>query len=84
MSQIDKERCWFLCISIFLLAGIAFLLFSPLTTPHPELHIPATGCLFRIDTNDTHSFYTDVFVDNKLKILIDNEIYWIEVVKDGE
>ena len=45
----------------------------------PELIIPAKGCLFRIETNNTPEFFREVLVNNRLKIVIDDEIYWIRL-----
>ena len=48
----------------------------------PELFIPARGCLFKIETNDTPEFFDEVLVDGRLKIIIDDEIYWIRIWKE--
>lgn len=48
----------------------------------PELHIPANGCLFRIDTNNTPEFFDEILVNGRLKIIIDNEVYWIRLEAD--
>ena len=48
----------------------------------PELHIPARGCLFRIETNNTPEFFDEVLVDSRLKIVIDDEVYWIRIEKE--
>lgn len=45
----------------------------------PELVIPARGCLFRIESNETPAFFTEVFVDGGLRIIIDDEDYWIKI-----
>ena len=49
----------------------------------PELHIPARGCLFRIETNDTPEFFNEVLVNSRLKIIIDDEVYWIRLERDS-
>ena len=48
----------------------------------PELHIPARGCLFRIETNNTPEFFGEVLVNSSLKIIIDDEVYWIKLEKE--
>ena len=47
----------------------------------PALYIPSTGCFFRIESNDTPEFFTEVFVYNKLKVIIDDEVYWLHLTK---
>ena len=48
----------------------------------PELFIPARGCLFKIETNNTPEFFDEVLVNGRLKIIIDDEIYWIRIWKE--
>ena len=70
-------------IGILAIVFMAFQCMFPFQDK-PELIIPARGCLFRIESNNTPEFFTEVFMGSRLKIVIDDEIYWIEVVKDGE
>ena len=49
----------------------------------PELFIPARGCLFKIETNNTPEFFEEVLVDERLRIIIDDKEYWIRVEKGG-
>lgn len=65
-------------VPISLVLGITMWVFTD-HSDKPKLHIPATGCLFRIETNDTPEFFTEVFVDGGLRIIIDDEEYWIKI-----
>jgi len=74
----NKTVRWILIIVIGGLL-IANLISDRYKSPQPELFIPADGCLFRIETNNTPEFFTEVFVDGSLKIIIDDEIFWIRL-----
>ena len=77
----NKYVRWMLIVVIGGLL-IANLIQDRFSKPQPELFIPATGCLFRIESNETPAFFVEVFVDNRLKIIIDDEVYWIRLEAD--
>ena len=61
---------------------VANLIQDHFESPAPELFIPARGCLFRIESNETPAFFIEVFVDSRLRIIIDDEVYWIRLEAD--
>lgn len=77
----NKTVRWMLIVVIGGLL-VANLVQDHFEDPAPELIIPARGCLFRIESNETPAFFVEVFVDNRLKIVIDDEIYWIRLEVD--
>ena len=77
----NKYIRWMLIIVIGGLL-VANLVQDRFESPKPELVIPARGCLFRIESNETPAFFIEVFVDSRLRIIIDDEVYWIRLEAD--
>ena len=68
----------FVIIVAFVFCGFLYLM-EHTQRNKPELIIPARGCLFRIETNNTPEFFDEVLVNNRLKIIIDDRTYWIKL-----
>lgn len=65
-------------VPLAIILGVTMWMFRG-ESDKPELIIPARGCLFRIETNSTPEFFEEVLVNGSLKIIIDDEIYWIRL-----